>query len=449
MATLYDVAHFCSWNGYPQDMKGYLGIDKASWANQEFWFPYGVNALYGKRQKTRLQALCENIWRYKYPNCPPIRERIQELLANGAKPDIKDLTGMSPLLVSARGGYLDTVKILLNAGSDINQINNDGFSALCLSTRHNKIDIVKELIKNGTKHLDSSLHISICSKNLELVKILLNAGANINTQKLNGYSILHYASVFNEIAIIKELVERGAHINIMTIHGTTPMSIAVSEGHLSIVKYLYEHGATVSEDSFEILIDKEYIDILKYFKKVGLHVPARLISHAVYENKPKFINLLSKMGGDLNYIDENMDTPLSTAMYDKSYECMEALCKAGANMNMLDLRTNSSHIKTTIVRGDSKALQILLDNGVNINSIIHDSYLLHYALLLIHIYPADDLIKTCVKEIIKRAPDFTLINQSGQDAFEIAKEYGLDDIAVCIKRAILAGKQKKTSRPHK
>ena len=425
MATLYDVAHFCSWNGYPQDMKGYIGTDKASWTNQEFWFPYGVNALYGRREKTRLLSICENI--YRYGEIPRIIARVKELLAYGAKPDIKDLNGMSPLLRCARDGLGVTMKLLLAAGADINQKDNDGDTALTYAALYNKNDIIKELLNNGANpnimgndgHFP--LKISACEGYIDIIKLLVNGGADIN--------------------------QVGADINQV---GTelSALDYAVDRGHLNVVKYLYEHGAIVTDYAFGRMIAQEHINILQYFKKVGVNAPVNSIYQAVDTNKPKLINLLSKMGGNLNYISDNGDTPLSLALAIKSYECMEALCKAGAIMTIPN-DNNHPPIQLSLLFGDYKAIQILLANGVDVNTTIADMPLLDYGILNMDVNKGDDKFKTCVKEIIKRSPDFTLLNRFGRDAAEYARRLGYDDIVVCIKRAALAGKYKKVSRPRK
>jgi len=452
MATLYDVAHFCSWNGYPQDMKGYLGIDKASWTNQEFWFPYGVNVLYGPRGKTRLLSICENICRYKtreIHEAPRIIARVKKLLAYGAKPDIKDLNGMSPLLICARNGLGVTMKLLLDAGADINQTNKWGHSPIYLAAYNNKVDNATVLLKNGAKDIDSALQVSAKRGHIDIVKILLNAGANINQSDTDGFSPLHHASNNNHFAIIKELVERGVDIHNTTV-ARTPIELAVSNGYLNIVKYLYEHGAIVTDYAFDMIITKEHINILQYFKKVGVNAPVNSIYLAVRENKPKLINLLSKMGGDLNFIGGVWSSPLLLAVIHTSYECIETLCKVGANITMPYRDIRSLPIQNLVIRGDHKAIQILLDNGVNVNTMMCNMPLLHYAIFFMSAHnKGDDKFKTCVKEIIKRSPDFTLLNRYGKDAAEYAKDYGFDDIVVAIKRAALAGKHKKVSRPHK
>ena len=349
-------------------------------------------------------------------------------MAYGAKPDIKDnLNGMSPLLRCARDGLGVTMKLLLDAGADINQKDNDGDTALTYAALYNKNDIIKELLNNGANpnimgndgHFP--LKISACEGYIDIIKLLVNGGADIN--------------------------QVGADINQVGAE-LSALDYAVDYGHLNVVKYLYEHGAIVTDHAFGRMIAQEHINILQYFKKVGVNAPVNSIYQAVDTNKPKLINLLSKMGGDLNYIGNSGETLLSIALVDKSYECMEALCKAGAIMTIPN-DNNHPPIQLSLFYGDYKAIQILLDNGVDVNTTIADMPLLHYGILFMHVHKGDDNLKTCVKEIIKRSPDFTLLNQRGQDAAEYARIRGFDDIVVAIKRAALAGKYKKVSRPRK
>ena len=438
MATLYDIAHYCSWNGFPQDMKGYLGIDKASWTNKEFWFPYGANTLYGSKKKTRLQCICENI--FNHHGC----SRIQELLDNGAKPDIKDLDGMSPLSVCARNGFnihLDIMKLLMIAGVDVNQKDNSGDSPIHYAASGKNIDIIKLLLNKNANINEknnkgySPLHIATMMGNLDYVNILLDAGANINSTNNRGGSPLSLAAFNNNIDIVKKLVERGADIHSTDILlGWTPIDNAICEGSLNIVKYLSENGAIITDNSFKVAIEEGCVNVLKYFKKIGLNAPTNSIFTLIENNNPKLIILLSKMGSNLNYIDNSGDTPLSLAMFNNSYECMEALCKLGVDMHTVDINTDMYPIQASMARGDQKAINILLNNGVNVNTIINNVPLLKYGIIMMNIHNGNEKYKMCVKEIINSSPDFS---KHDEDLAEFAEIYGFNDIALYIRRAKL------------
>ena len=57
-------------------------------------------------------------------------ERVQELLENGANPNVKDYDGSTPLMIATRKGETNMVKLLLDKGADINIQDSDGKNAL-------------------------------------------------------------------------------------------------------------------------------------------------------------------------------------------------------------------------------------------------------------------------------------------------------------------------------
>ena len=82
--------------------------------------------------------------------------------------------------------------------------------------------------------------------NLELVKELLEQGAEINARDKYGWTALHFASLYGHLEIVKELHEAGAEIEAKTNNnGMTALHYASRNGHLEIVKYLVEKGADI------------------------------------------------------------------------------------------------------------------------------------------------------------------------------------------------------------
>src|SRR6185295_2706524 len=53
----------------------------------------------------------------------------------------------------------------------------------------------------------SALHMTIVNTNLYLCKLLINNGANINIQDVNGNTILHYVLNYESINMIHELLK--------------------------------------------------------------------------------------------------------------------------------------------------------------------------------------------------------------------------------------------------
>ena len=107
---------------------------------------------------------------------------------------------------------------------------------------------------------------------LEMVQFLLEDGININAQgnyesapslllpNSYGSSALMHAAQNGHLDIVKVLVEAGANIEVRNWGGETALYFAVKSDHLNIVKFLIEKGATgntalmlaIESDSFEV-----------------------------------------------------------------------------------------------------------------------------------------------------------------------------------------------------
>ena len=140
-------------------------------------------------------------------------EAVNALLRRGAKMDIVDQAGMTPLLSAALATDVDSVSLLLAAGADVNVRGATGFTPLMAAAM---------------------------SGNVELAQVLLEAGADVNavSDESNGQgphgpisigymTPLHFAAQRN-LEIVKLLLEAGAKVNVRDVRGMTPLMIAVS-----------------------------------------------------------------------------------------------------------------------------------------------------------------------------------------------------------------------------
>ncbi|HEU0068047.1 MAG TPA: ankyrin repeat domain-containing protein [Nitrospiraceae bacterium] len=82
---------------------------------------------------------------------------------------------------------------------------------------------------------------------LDQLKLLLNSNIyNINQQDENGYTALHEAVLHNNISCVEELLRRGASVNTRNMAGYTPLHDAAGEGHWWCVAVLIEYGADIN-----------------------------------------------------------------------------------------------------------------------------------------------------------------------------------------------------------
>ena len=377
-------------------MRSYLGVDKAAWTNKEFLFPYGANLVYGPLKKTRIQRICEEMLseydgKNYYHHCmmrsyDPVA-RIKELLADGAKPDIKDTEGWSALLVCCRNGWPD---------------------------------------------------------HLEVIKILLDAGADINQGTLEyGFTPLLLAANNGHMAIVRELLRRGANVNGRCTSGTTPIASAAENGHLQLVKELIAAGAMVNDAVLNKTICYGQVAVLKYFLSLGHSLPQDAVFTAVYYEQANIIRTLAKAGANMNF-----GFPVHLAASSDLHDCLLALCVGGADLNLRD-DANDLALNKAIRVGNHKNIKTLVDYKANLNLMTHDMSPLHHAIMVYGMYPEEkEKRRECLVAMINAAPDFKLVTW-GHTPAEDASSRQMPDIVTLIKRAELKQRMTNTQKKGK
>jgi len=417
MPTLYDVAHIVAWNGYAEDMLPYLGVDKAAWNNDEFWFPYVVNFRHGPKKKTRLHIICEKSY-------IPF-SRVKKLLAYGADPKAKDEDGNSPLInccnsgslnVKSNGKYLygclarnciETIEILINAGADVNQ----------------------------SKGL-TPMHFAAKAGNLDLMKILLVNGADLSQCK-TAPTPMHLAVKEGHIQVVKLLLANGVDINIRDSRDGYPIDIA-AKGNIEIVKLLMKAGAIISDDAIYNAIDGNHDSILSYITKVH-RAPAHSIHRAVWNNSTKVVQTLAKAGGDLNFIVDGR-TLIERAVLPqfKDDSILNQLCKAGANMNMTAVPNAMPPIFLALLPTYVSGVKVLCKYGVDVNILYDVSHSGHHISPIIHILQKKAYTDSEDRELYEifmallPLSDLTLADSEGKTPVEYAKKNRLPKYEIAI-----------------
>ena len=95
---------------------------------------------------------------------------------------------------------IEAIEILLEFGIDINEINNDGLSAIDMAIKFQREDIVKFCIDKGLNINQTArksgmkpIILASCFNNISIVKLLLENGANINSSDRYGMNAKDYA----------------------------------------------------------------------------------------------------------------------------------------------------------------------------------------------------------------------------------------------------------------
>jgi ankyrin repeat protein len=73
----------------------------------------------------------------------------------------------------------------------------------------------------------SLLYLAVASKSIEIVKKLLENGANFDLKNKNGFTALIVAAEVGELDIVEKLLEKGADVNLKDNQGFTALMVAV------------------------------------------------------------------------------------------------------------------------------------------------------------------------------------------------------------------------------
>ncbi|MDR2943240.1 MAG: ankyrin repeat domain-containing protein [Treponema sp.] len=109
--------------------------------------------------------------------------------------------------------------------------------------------VIQLLLQNGAKPNGEILLLAMEKQKFEQAKQFIGMGADVNyryplsKKYADGMTPLLYASKWNNFELIKLLVEKGANINLRASNGNTALTIAQINGNNEIYKYLIEHGA--------------------------------------------------------------------------------------------------------------------------------------------------------------------------------------------------------------
>ena len=168
---------------------------------------------------------------------------------------------------------------------------------------------------NEQEALDRDLYMASIRGDYEGVKILVEAGARINSGGTIGNPLI-IASNRGYLNIVKYLVERGADIN-FTYGGVTPLIEASKKGHFDIVKYLVDKGAHINEYDWDGLTAlghasaRGYLNIVKYLAEHGALLDLGDINHklpvdmAIEGSRVDIVKYLLSKGADYNHLRNN------------------------------------------------------------------------------------------------------------------------------------------------
>ena len=179
---------------------------------------------------------------------------VQLLLDAGANPETRIATGETPLMTCASSGSADAVRVLLARGADVHAKESaQNQDALMWAAAERHANIVRLLVEAGanprahTKKGFTALHFAAREGDLESVRQLLAAGVSVNIRSLPdepaGEAAGRGRSASGAAAASTAAAPRGPAYQATISAGSTPLLVATMRGHVPLALFLLEQGA--------------------------------------------------------------------------------------------------------------------------------------------------------------------------------------------------------------
>ncbi|MEM9192813.1 MAG: ankyrin repeat domain-containing protein [Myxococcota bacterium] len=156
---------------------------------------------------------------------------------------IRGYRNWTPLMFAASGGRLQLVQLLLEAGANPTLQSEDGRTAMSLAQERDEPSICKRLEDAGASHDDPTLLTAAHQGAQEWVKRLLRGGARADVRARGGVTPLILAAAAGNQTLVTELLDAGADPNLQDDDGWSALMHAAEGGHAEIVGRLIDSGA--------------------------------------------------------------------------------------------------------------------------------------------------------------------------------------------------------------
>jgi serine/threonine-protein phosphatase 6 regulatory ankyrin repeat subunit B len=258
------------------------------------------------------------------------------------------ITKNTPLLVAIRSGNIESVNAILAAGGNGKENNRDGITTLMYAAM----------------------------QDADMLSVILNAGGKeiVNKTSDDKSTALIFAAAKGNTACVKMLVEAGADINVKTKKDITPLHAALAARTYNIRDGLYGKGIYPFSIHSLLTVSKPAgTDMLDLLLKNNVNVNAKdddgftPLMLAAATSNTEAVNRLLAAKADIKAATKSGDTAICFAAYRGNAAIVNSLLAAGATPNDKN-KDNTTVLMYAAVSGNNDMVNSLLASGADVNA---------------------------------------------------------------------------------
>ena len=276
---------------------------------------------------------------------------IDYLLSKGANINAGNTLINAPLHEALINGRDDVAKLLIEKGSDLEKQNNEGKVPVHYAARYNRLPILDILIsrrvnlevKEKNRDMTPLLYVALMTDYAEAAKKLIENGADINARDRSNWTPLNHAIHGRSNELIDLLLDKKADLDTSPSIGNAMLDMAAGLGSARLFKYVMEKGG---ESLFSKEIDSNNhmrsaltggsVEIVRILQ--GKNIPMNLeadisgwtpLHYAARGNKPEMIEYLVKKKADINKRTNSGKSVYNVAEENGHQELLSLIVKLG------------------------------------------------------------------------------------------------------------------------
>ena len=263
--------------------------------------------------------------------------KITEMLIGKADKNIinDSLEGKTPLIIAVGNSYIDTAKILIENGANINAVDFEGWSALSYAVNNGDIEIAKLLLENKAKIKDElliAIKSPIVESSINIMKLLIDNKANINYTDENGFNPLNIAIESGDMELTKFLITNGANVNSLMQDGVSLIGYAIAQNNMDLLQILIENGANVNYTGGDS----------------WANTPLQTASRLGLDN---VVRILLTRNADINAVDMNGNTALHTAALNSQLSVVKLLLEKNPSLDIQN-KVGNTALHLAVISGN-------------------------------------------------------------------------------------------------